>query len=255
MTDATLEVPVLEIFSTFQGEGPRVGERQIFVRLAKCDLRCAFCDTPDSFPTPDKARVQVRIPEGDEFVANPMDMPRLFGAIIALDEPRGLHAGVSITGGEPLLHPEAVLSLARSVRGLGLRVHLETGGHRPKELAAVIDELDEVSPDLKLESATGATTPWAKHEESYALLEASGKALCVKAIVGATTPLEEVAEAAALAARHLPSAPFVLQPVTPYGEGPDAPTIAQLYELHLAARGAHRDVRIIPQVHRFLGVR
>ena len=36
---AAPSVPVLEVFSSFQGEGPRVGERQVFVRLARCALR------------------------------------------------------------------------------------------------------------------------------------------------------------------------------------------------------------------------
>lgn len=256
--DAAVEVPVLEVFSTFQGEGPHVGERQIFVRLAKCDLRCAFCDTPDSFPTPDTARVQVRIPDGDEHVPNPMSVERLVDAVAHLHAMAGeQHTAVSITGGEPLLHPDAVGALARGVHGLEmpLRVHVETGGHRPKELAGVLDAVDEVSPDLKLESATGTPTPWAKHEESYALLEAAGKALCVKAVIGDTTTVAELVEAAAFAWRHLPSAPLVLQPATPYGEGPGTPSRAQLYALFGAAAAAHPSVRVIPQVHRFLGLR
>ena len=36
---------VTEIFSTLQGEGLYVGERQIFIRLAGCPWRCRFCQS------------------------------------------------------------------------------------------------------------------------------------------------------------------------------------------------------------------
>jgi organic radical activating enzyme len=249
-------VPVLEVFSTFQGEGPFVGERQVFVRLAGCDLRCAFCDTPESFPMPSAARVQTQ-PGGDrdERVANPVALADVIAFVARLDTPRGLHATVSITGGEPLLHPHAVVEIARGARALGLRVHVETGGHRPGAVRHVLDHVDAITPDVKIESATGAPTPWDAHEETYRLLAAAGKAPCVKAVVGATTTEAEVEQAARFVARHLAHVPFVIQPVTPYGEGPATPGPAHLFRLHAAARHGHPDPRVIPQVHRMLGVR
>ena len=37
---------VSEVFGpTFQGEGPSSGQRAMFVRLGRCNLDCAFCDT------------------------------------------------------------------------------------------------------------------------------------------------------------------------------------------------------------------
>ena len=257
MTSPVLRVPLLEVFSSFQGEGPAVGERQVFVRLSGCDLRCAFCDTPESFPAPGEARVQrTANAPGDELVANPVAVDDLAGWVLALDAPRGLHAAVSITGGEPLLHAEAVGALASTWRTAGLSVHLETGGHRPDELAQVLDELDRVTPDLKLESATGAPTPWVAHAGTYRQLERAGKALAVKAVVAASTSEAEIVRAAAFCAEHLPSAPLVLQPVTEVVPGgPPAPGLPDLFRLHEAASRRHADVRVVPQVHRTLGLR
>lgn len=257
MSPPTLRVPLLEVFSSFQGEGPAVGERQVFVRLAGCDLRCAFCDTPESFPAPGEARVQRRPgAPGDDLAPSPVSTDDLVGWVLALDVPRGLHRAVSITGGEPLLHADAVRALAGAWRAAGLAVHLETGGHRPDELARVLDEIDRVTPDLKLESATGAPTPWVAHAGTYRLLERTGKALAVKAVIAASTTGPEIERAAAFAAEHLPSAPLVLQPVSEVVPGsPPAPGGADLLRLHAAAAGRHPDVRVVPQVHRMLGLR
>ena len=38
-----------EIFYSIEGEGVRVGQPTTFVRLSKCNLRCHFCDTFDSY--------------------------------------------------------------------------------------------------------------------------------------------------------------------------------------------------------------
>ena len=36
---------ISEIFSSIQGEGLYIGERQLFIRFCGCNLKCDFCDT------------------------------------------------------------------------------------------------------------------------------------------------------------------------------------------------------------------
>ena len=39
------KVKIREIFKSIQGEGPHVGEQQVFVRFCGCNLKCRYCDT------------------------------------------------------------------------------------------------------------------------------------------------------------------------------------------------------------------
>jgi pyruvate formate lyase activating enzyme len=54
-----------------------------------------------------------------------------------------------ISGGEPLLQPEALMELGRFAKSLGLKFAIDTNGTFPKELARIIDLLDLVSLDIK----------------------------------------------------------------------------------------------------------
>lgn len=40
-----MNLKINKIFYSIQGEGTRVGEASIFIRLAGCNLNCSFCDT------------------------------------------------------------------------------------------------------------------------------------------------------------------------------------------------------------------
>lgn len=86
---------------------------------------------------------------------NPVSLPLLLEWVERLDRP-GLHDSISLTGGEPLLQAPFLVEFLPLLRELsGLPLYLETGGHRPEQLATILAYLDSVGMDIKLPSVSG----------------------------------------------------------------------------------------------------
>lgn len=96
---------VSEIFLSIQGEGTRVGRPCAFVRLAGCNLRCRWCDTP-------YAR------SGGET----MDLDDVLARVRSLGRPL-----VLVTGGEPLHQPGGP-TLVGALCDAGYETLVETNG-------------------------------------------------------------------------------------------------------------------------------
>lgn len=94
-------------FFTLQGEGPQTGWPAVFVRLAKCNLRCFFCDT--SFE------------QGSSWTID-----TLVEAVITLCSSNADCRLVVLTGGEPLL--QNVVPLIQRLNHYGISVAIETAG-------------------------------------------------------------------------------------------------------------------------------
>ena len=143
---------VAEIFASLQGEGLLAGTPSTFIRTSGCNLRCVWCDTPYTSWEP----------EGESMtVADVVDRVQSL-------TPR--HAVV--TGGEPMLFPEAA-ELCRVLRRQGFHVTVETAGTvlpdgADRFVAEPVADLMSISPKLA-SSAPPTDTPggWAgRHEAS-----------------------------------------------------------------------------------------
>ncbi len=240
---------LVEIFSSSQGEGPLIGCRQVFIRFCGCNLECAYCDT-DHVRDP-LCKIETA-PGSQAFdtIDNPVPLDR----IIALlkhweDDYPGLHHSISLTGGEPLHHGNILSHWLPELRLL-LPIFLETNGTQPSILASLIDDIDYISMDMKLASVCGFETPWNLHKDF--LNKSEGKITCVKVVVDVNTPAKEINTAAEMVAALVPDAPLIIQPLTKN----NAIHISanRLLELQAIALKRHKDVRIIPQTHRFLAL-
>ena len=240
-----MNAPFYEIFSSVQGEATRVGERHLFVRFAGCDLECLFCDTPASRKTPDDARLF--LPTGTETVPNPMSVETVDRCVRRLDAEAGPHHAIAITGGEPLLFVDFLLPLL--LRWHEFDVLLETGGHRPDDLARVIDHVDIVMMDVKLQSSAGCSSPPAETRRFWEI--AATREVAVKLVCNARTTVEEIEPIAGMLAGS--ATPLILQPVSGAAFSPT--TGDHMLALQRAAMKLHRPTRVIPQTHRQLHVR
>ncbi|MBD1923359.1 7-carboxy-7-deazaguanine synthase QueE [Microcoleus sp. FACHB-831] len=259
MTPKIANQPVarlMEVFSAIQGEGLNVGTRQIFIRFAICDLRCHFCDSAHTWNAPKTCQVEQTPGQRDFSVwENPVQMQTLLEWVERQNQP-GLHDSISLTGGEPLLHAPFLADFLPCLRDLtDLPIYLETGGHRPEQLATIISYLDSVGMDVKLPSVSGENH-WQAHAKFLQLCHDSQVEVFIKLIISSQTDPAELQQAAELVAACSPSIPLFLQPVTPlqmpHNTPSLAPTPAQVLEWQALMKRTLKQVRVVPQTHKML---
>jgi 7-carboxy-7-deazaguanine synthase len=227
---------ITEIFSSVQGEGIFVGAKQIFVRFKKCNMDCSYCDESRTMPS------------------KSYDALALIRKIKSLNKSKGPHHSVSYTGGEPLVYADFLKTLLKLLKKEGLRSYLETNGTLPHELAKVIDLIDIVAMDFKPPSSTGGNEFWDEH---YEFLKIAGKKrVFVKLVVTPNTEQEDIYRSVELIKSVDETIPLILQPATVKNRLDtriDNDTISAF--LNICTRSKIDDVRVIPQVHKILGIR
>ncbi|WP_026057789.1 7-carboxy-7-deazaguanine synthase QueE [Streptomyces sp. SS] len=120
---------------TVQGEGPSCGHPAIFIRLSRCNLTCASCDTKETWDWSQFNPTEVSTRES---------VPDLLAWV--LQSPVEL---VVITGGEPLLQQRNLIPLVRRLLDKGRRVEFETNGTVVPDPELLVDGVRfNVSPKL-----------------------------------------------------------------------------------------------------------
>ena len=132
-------LPLMEAFYTIQGEGYHTGTAAYFIRIGGCDVGCHWCDVKESWD-PD------------------LHPPTMISEIVK--SARRYSETVVVTGGEPLMWD--MDPLTRSLKDLGIKVHIETSGAynlsgswdwiclSPKKRKPVKSELYQKANELKM---------------------------------------------------------------------------------------------------------
>lgn len=233
----TVKADISEIFSSIQGEGIFLGAKQVFVRFADCNLDCLFCD-------------ERGMPKAKEY--SPIELMK---EVRSMEESNGPHHSVSLTGGEPLLSWDFLRAFLKILRrGRILRSYLETNGTLPDELSRVIELVDIVAMDIKLPSSTADKPFWREHVEFLKI--AYKKKVFVKVVVTTGTKKEDISRAIDIVKKLDKNIPFIIQPASLVRK--DDEPVARERLFSFMEMGLKRDlgnVRIIPQMHKVIGVR
>jgi organic radical activating enzyme len=239
---ASPRVKLSEIFTSIEGEGILFGTKTMFVRLAGCPLNCHWCDTPYALPL--ESGSDYSIAEAKELIS------------------KNLHANtykVNFTGGEPLVQHEAVIELAKFVRQKGLKTYLESACYDAARFAKVLPYIDLVKVEFKLKDSKVVDE---KHYGSLLRTEleclkqaiSSGKAPYIKIVVTNSSSLKEfkkLVHEVFKMAKPVEIAGFIIQPSYKI----DEPTLDLLFGFYDTVYPLYDQVRVVPQLHKVIGVR
>lgn len=106
-------IRVNSIFQSISGEvgGFPQGSRAAFLRLGGCNLRCPYCDTPETQTS---------------FKSDNYDIYEVYEKLLRYNL-----VNIVITGGEPLLQKDAVTTLCHLLVDAGKQISIETNGTLP----------------------------------------------------------------------------------------------------------------------------
>lgn len=151
-------IPVADMFYSIAGEGSIQGRPMVFLRLQGCNLKCAWCDTPETQPV---------MPRGSY-----SDPWAVVGELHGLCDKHGLHRkDICITGGEPFFHESELLYIIQIYLGclsrqkaLDTHVYIETNGSY--SISATV-ELLRRAQGMKIHHIIDLKCPSSRHAGSF----------------------------------------------------------------------------------------
>ena len=235
-----MKVRLFEIFTSVEGEGILYGTKTLFVRLAGCPYTCFYCDTKESLP----------LDSGKEY--DIQEASRLIESNLQNQTYK-----VNFTGGDPLIQHEAVAELAKFVQSKKIPTYLESSCFDSDKFNHVLPFIDIIKIEFKTKDSDFVDS---KHYErlidnAINCLKSSiltKKTTYIKIVVSSKTELNDFTNLVkkifnSVSTNQIDG--FVIQPT--YGTA--EPSLELLLKLYDVVYPYYKDVKVVPQLHKFIG--
>jgi organic radical activating enzyme len=235
-----LKVRLFEIFTSVEGEGILYGTKTLFVRLAGCPFTCFYCDTKESLP----------LDSGTEYSIE--DANKLIDSNL-----KNQTYKVNFTGGDPLIQHQAVALLAKHIQDKKIPTYLESSCFDIDRFNHVLPFIDIVKIEFKTKDSDFVDS---KHYEklighTMKCLQSSVKSkktTYIKVVVSSRTQPSEfenlVKKIFEIVSKDDIDG-FIIQPTYGISE----PSLDLLLELYDIVYPHYIDVKVVPQLHKFIG--
>lgn len=243
ITNRNNKVQLNEIFVSIEGEGILAGTKTLFIRFSGCHLKCHWCDTKYSLSPK----------SGKSYTINE-------AKYLILQHLQSNLYKVNFTGGEPLLQTQPLIALADFVKNeLKIKTYLESSCFDWKRFELVLPYFDICKVEFKTSDSKVVESKYYENLLQNELrcldisLNRTDKISFIKIVFTNSTTLDEV--------RDLLSRVFerpnisnlsgiTLQPSYQY----DSPSTKQILKIYDEVCYYYKDVRVIPQMHKLLGM-
>ena len=235
-----MKVRLFEIFTSVEGEGILYGTKTLFVRLAGCPFTCFYCDTKESLPL-DSGK-EYSIDEANELIDSNLQNQTY---------------KVNFTGGDPLIQHQAVAQLAKHIQNKKIPTYLESSCFDIDRFNHVLPFIDIVKIEFKTKDSDFVDSEHYKKLIGHTMkcLESSVKSkktTYIKIVVSSKTQLNEfrklVDEIFKIVSKKDIHG-FVIQPTYGISE----PSLDLLLNLYDVVFPHYIDVKVVPQLHKFIG--
>lgn len=216
---------IKEVFTSIQGEGPYIGVKQLFIRFTTCNLSCKYCDT--------------------DFINNLKEYT-IESLLEEVNKANNIHS-ISLTGGEPLLDSSFLINFLPLTNK---KIYLETNGTLDKNLKKIIEYIDIISMDIKLDSCAKNGDLFIEHDQFLSVAKEHNKEIFMKVVFDEHIKKEEIEKCINLAQKY--DVLIVLQPKMEYDNLTLSEKIIKLVFNKFVEK--YEKVRLIPQVHKFINV-
>lgn len=235
-----MKVRLFEIFTSVEGEGILYGTKTLFIRLAGCPFTCFYCDTKESLP----------LDSGTEYTIE--NANQLIDSNLKEQTYK-----VNFTGGDPLIQHQAVALLAKHIQEKKIPTYLESSCFDIDRFNHVLPFIDIIKIEFKTKDSNFVDS---NHYEKFIdhtlkCLESSVKSkktTFIKIVVSSKTKPNEFQELTnqifnLISKNNIDG--FIIQP----SYGVSEPSLDLLLELYDIVYPHYIDVKVVPQLHKFIG--